>query len=55
MNDKILIIFTTICSLLALYSYFQEYKEDSKKKKKFKLILGCTVAIVIINSILFMM
>ena len=55
MADKILIIFTTMCSLFALYSYFQEYKEDPKKKKRFRFISGCTVLVVIINSIIFIM
>ncbi len=50
--NKPLILMTMLCSLFALFSYREEYKQDVTKKTRFQLILACTVALILINSFL---
>ena len=50
--NRPLILITMLSSLLALFSYYKEYKQDATKKKRFQLILACTVALILINSFL---
>lgn len=53
MDNKVMVIITTMFSLLTLYFCYEEYKNDNTKKKRFRTILWCTSMIVILNIILF--